>query len=347
MIAARLLQARKSRGWSLQRLAKEAGGIVTRQALNKYELGKDTPRSDVLLRLGDALGVPLGFFFRPVDRQISFSTPVCRKRADLLKSTLAAITAEGQEYVERSMELEAIMAPGPNAWPGLPIADLLVTTLDQAEDAAGALRSQWHLGLDAIGNLTEVLEEHGVKVLVWKGNDPKFDGLACWADDKVPVIVVKSGVPGDRQRSSLAHELGHLAMQLAPGVDPEKAAHRFSGAFLVPAETARRELGMKRQILGLEELLMLKREYGMSIQQWLYRAKDLSIIGQAYHLSWCRYLSARGWRVTEPGDPVPQERSDRIKRLALQALAEGLVTQSRAAGLSGVPLEELRMSVAG
>ena len=95
----------------MERLAKEAGDIVTRQALNKYELGKDTPRSDVLLRLGDALGVPLGFFFRPVDRQISLSTPVCRKRAGLSKSHLAAITAAGQEYVERWLELEASWRP--------------------------------------------------------------------------------------------------------------------------------------------------------------------------------------------------------------------------------------------
>jgi Zn-dependent peptidase ImmA (M78 family)/DNA-binding XRE family transcriptional regulator len=347
MIGARLLQARKSRGWSLDRLAKEAGGIVTRQALNKYELGKDTPRSDVLLRLGDALGVPLGFFFRPVDRQISFSTPVCRKRVGLSKSQLASITTIGQEYVERWLELESIVAPAPTAWPGLPLADVSVANVDDVENAANALRSLWRLGQDAIGNLTEVLEEHGVKVVVWDGDASRFDGLACWANDKVPVIVVKSGVPGDRQRSSLAHELGHLVMPLAPGVDPEKAAHRFSGAFLVPAETARRELGMKRQILGLEELLMLKREYGMSIQQWLYRAKDLGIITQAHYITWCRRFSAHGWRANEPGEPVLRERSDRIKRLALQALAEGLVSQSRAAELSGVPLEELRMSVAG
>ena len=331
----------------MERLAKEAGGIVTRQALNKYELGKDTPRSDVLLRLADALGVPLGFFFRPVDRQISLSTPVCRKRVGLSKSHLAAITAAGQEYVERWLELEAIVAPARNAGPGLPIAHPCIQDVADAEAAALALRAQWHLGLDAIGNLTEVLEEHGVKVVVWEGDDPKFDGLACWANESIPVILIKGSVPGDRQRSSLAHELGHLAMSIAPTVDSEKAALRFSGAFLVPAETARRELGAKRHALDLNELLMLKREYGMSVQQWLYRAKDLGIISQAHYSSWCRRFSSRGWRVCEPGVPVSQERSDRLKRLALQAVAEDLISPSRAAELAGIHLHELRLSVAG
>lgn len=42
-------------------------------------------------------------------------------------------------------------------------------------------------------------------------------------------------MPGDRQRFTLAHELGHLLFErrLAENLDVEPAANRFSGGFLV------------------------------------------------------------------------------------------------------------------
>ena len=40
---------------------------------------------------------------------------------------------------------------------------------------------------------------------------------------------------GERQR--LAHELGHLVLDVVPKGDDENAARRFAGAFLMPSET--------------------------------------------------------------------------------------------------------------
>ena len=53
--------------------------------------------------------------------------------------------------------------------------------------------------------------------------DKKFDGLSAKADGKQVVVVGKEW-PGDRQRFTLAHELGHLVLhtRLAKGVDEER-----------------------------------------------------------------------------------------------------------------------------
>ena len=94
LLGDRLQQARKARGWSLATFALAAGGIVTRQALYKYENGLDIPRSGVLLALAQAMGVTVDYFFRPSSRLVTLSEPACRKRSGLGKRNLAAIRAQ-------------------------------------------------------------------------------------------------------------------------------------------------------------------------------------------------------------------------------------------------------------
>ena len=62
MIGERIKQARQASGLSQQALAEKVG--VSAKAISKYERNLDTPSSDVLLRLGQALDVRLDYFFR-------------------------------------------------------------------------------------------------------------------------------------------------------------------------------------------------------------------------------------------------------------------------------------------
>jgi Zn-dependent peptidase ImmA (M78 family)/predicted nucleic acid-binding protein len=190
------------------------------------------------------------------------------------------------------------------------------------------------LGWDPIENLTQVLEDHGVKVGQLDAHED-FDALTLWANDTFPVIVVKHGLPGDRQRYNLAHELGHLVIRPAAGVDAEKAAHRFAGAFLAPEPMARPDLGERRVTLDLLELHLLKHKYGLSMQAWIYRAKDLGIISEASATQLFKEFRRRGWHLKEPGDAIPPEESARSTRLVLRALTEDVISEGRAAELLG------------
>jgi hypothetical protein len=110
----------------------------------------------------------------------------------------------------------------------------------ETDRAAQYLREHWNLGADPIPNLVELLEERGIKVLV-VNSEENIDGLAAQVrrsrGKPVPIIVIRSGVHGERQRFNLTRELGHMVMDLQ-GDDKfrEKAAQRFAGAFLMPAE---------------------------------------------------------------------------------------------------------------
>jgi Zn-dependent peptidase ImmA (M78 family)/DNA-binding XRE family transcriptional regulator len=345
MLGQRIKQARIGKGLSLRGLAEKTGNYVSAQVIHKYELGKAMPGSDVLIHLAKALDVKVEYFFRPESVQVELSPPAYRKRRAASSKHLQYMRAKAKEWVERYLEVESLFPDDRFRGVKIPSPDQrLIKNINDVEYLAVNLRKIWVLGIDPIENLTEVLEDHGVKVVMLEGEE-EFDGLSCWANDKIPVILLKKGLSGDRQRSSLAHELGHLIMDVSSDVDEEKAAFRFSGAFLVPEEVVYQELGRQRNSIDLNELVMLKKKYGMSMQQWIYRAKDLSIVSESRATELFRLFRAKGWHRDEPGDPIPPEEPGRFKRLILQAIAEGLISPVRAAEILGKPFIEFRKSL--
>ena len=130
----------------------------------------------------------------------------------------------------------------------------------------------------------------------------------------------------------IAHELGHLLMDCRQSSvkDEEAFAHRFAGAFLVPAEAARDELGQRRRSLALEELALLKRKYGLSMQAWIRRAYDLGIITRGQYRSLFIEFSRQGWKKQEPVSFHGEEQPIKLRQMTLRALAEGIITPERA-----------------
>ena len=137
---------------------------------------------------------------------------------------------------------------------------LAVCTTEDIERAAEKCREEWELGIDPVANVTDVLEAHSVHVLEVDA-DERFDGLSAVVhgrdqqrQPRAAAVVARRGLPRDRQRLSLLHELAHLLLKILPPLDAEKAAYRFAGAFLAPASMIRREIGEKRSFLQPGEL---------------------------------------------------------------------------------------------
>jgi Zn-dependent peptidase ImmA (M78 family)/DNA-binding XRE family transcriptional regulator len=340
MIGERIKQARKAAGLSLRALADRAG--ITAMAISKYEGGKSTPSSRVLLDLSKALGVRTEYFFRPV--KIELQEMKHRKHSRLPKKALDQIEGDVKEQLERFMELEQLLPNGPVQAFKLPEnLPAPITTLDEVEAVARELRTSWSLGIDPIPVLTDMLEERGIKVFQSQAINDRFDGMAATVDG-IPVVVVGRGWPGDRQRFTLAHELGHLVLQgrLAPDVEEEAAANRFAGAFLAPADEVRKELGEKRVWLEPRELEVLKKTYGLSMQGWMHRAKDLGILPDTHYVEMRKFFSSRGWNKTEPGEQYPPERPQLFDQLVYRALGQDLISESKAAELLRMPLTEFQ-----
>ncbi len=340
MIGERIKQARKAAGLSLRALAERAG--ITAMAISKYEGGKSTPSSRVLLELSKALGVRTEYFFRPV--KIELQEMKHRKHSRLPKKALNQIEGDVKEQLERFIELEQLLPNGPVQAFKLPEhLPARIASLEEVEAVARDLRTSWSLGVDPIPVLTDMLEERGIKVFQSQAINDRFDGMAANVDG-IPVIVVGRGWPGDRQRFTLAHELGHLVLQgrLAPDVEEEAAANRFAGAFLAPADEVRKELGEKRVWLEPRELEVLKKAYGLSMQGWMHRAKDLGILPDVHYVEMRKFFSSRGWNKTEPGEQYAPERPQLFDQLVYRALGQDLISESKAAELLRLPLTEFQ-----
>lgn len=335
MIGERIKQARKATGLSLRTLADRAG--VSAMAISKYETGKSTPSSGVLLSLAKALGVRTEYFFRPV--KVELQEVEYRKHSRLPKKALQKIEGDITEQIERFIELEQLLPNGPVQAFKLPDLSATVSNLAEIENVATELRKAWDLGVDPIPVLTDMLEERGVKVFQSDAIPGDFDGMAAKIDG-IPVIVVSGNAPGDRQRFTLAHELGHLILhgRLAEGLDDEAASNRFAGAFLAPEAEVRKELGDRRNWLEPQELAVLKKAYGLSMQAWMHRAKDLGILPDTHYVEMRKYFSKNNWNKTEPGEPYPKEHPQLFEQLVFRALAQDLISESKAAELLRLPL---------
>ncbi|MFZ2399605.1 MAG: XRE family transcriptional regulator [Smithella sp.] len=342
MLGGRIKQARIAAGLSLRGLADASGNYISAQVIQKYEHGITNPGSDVLIKLSKALGVKVEYFFRPDAVQVSLTCPVYRKRASLSKKYLESVQAQVKDKVEKYLEIEALFPADRFVRSAIrKMKQHKIYKMDDIENLTESLRAIWQLGLDSIENITEVIEDRGAMIIPLEAED-KFDGLSCWANQNIPVIVIKKGLSGDRHRSDIAHELGHLMMEVAPDINEEKAALRFSGAFLAPADAVYRDLGKHRQNLDLIELNALKRKYGISMQQWICRAKDLGIISESRCSQLFQYFSSKKWHFKEPGHNVPLEEPQRYKILVLQAVTEGILSPVRAAEFLDVPYYQFR-----
>ncbi|MGU7773998.1 helix-turn-helix domain-containing protein [Burkholderia sp. MR1-5-21] len=341
MISDRIQRARLLRGLSLEALAQRMGDI-TKQALNKFEKGEAVPNSTRLLQLARALDVKPEYFFRA--DAVELAPVEFRKLSDMPMRDQKAVIEQARDHLERYLALERCFdAAGVSIEP-LPTESLPVTNREEAELAAERIREEWRLGSDAIANFTELLEEHGIKVALLEGID-KFDG-ACVAtrDKKHVLIALNRQRPGERQRFTAAHELGHWVMALPedmPEKEKEACCHRFAGALLYPKERVKADFGRSpRHRVLLQELLLAKRGYGVSMQVALRRLKDLELVSDSLFKSLNIQIGKLGWKTAEP-EPIEPEKPLRFASLVYWGLAEGLFTESRAAEFLQQPVSAL------
>ncbi len=334
----RIRSARRLAGLSQRELARRVG--VTAMAISKYETGKMVPGSSVLLKLAEALGVDMEFFLRPGGVRVEAVS--YRKHPSLSKRDQGRAEAAAAEWIERYLEVEQLAGVGveTDAVLGDPFD---VSSDPDVEEAALRLRERWCLGKGPISSMVGLLEDHGFRVGVIELPDT-VDAMVFKIGDGSCAVVLREGIPGDRQRFSLAHDLGHLVLRFKGGVDEEAACHRFAAAFLVPAEAARRELGDRRRQISLLELHDLKQKYGMSMAAWIKRARELGIIPVRRAREILAEFRRKGWDRVEPGTPVPAERPGRMERLLTRLVEEGVIGSRRASELLGQPWEEFLRS---
>lgn len=342
MVNERIKAARKMAGLSLEELAAKMGDI-TRQALNNYEMGKRKPDSNVIIKLARAIGVKPDYFSR--EYKVLSGNFEYRKSSKLNKKQMASIEEKTKDHLERYLELEAIM--GMKSQFVNPLDKNEVKNEEGAENKARMVREKWELGNEPIKNLIETLEGKNIRVFEIVAGD-KFDGLALHFDG-IPVIVVnKNKYDAVRKRLTVAHELGHLLLKISKNIsdrDKERICYRFAAALLIPSEVMFEELGKSRTSIMLNELEHLKKEYGISIQALMRRARDLGIITSRKYQAFCMRIKKEGWQKFEGEEYEGEDKPIKEKNLLYRAISEEIISISKAASLANVAVAELEEEI--
>lgn len=350
-IGDRLRRARLMAGHSLRSLAEALGGEVSHTQLQKFEAGEVCPDSKQLARFAQVLKVRPDYFFKT--DELKLSTVEYRSQTKLGAKPKQRLEAQAYEFFERYLEIERIMDL-PAA--GLPQEDLSKVRKadlhESVERAAVALREAWGLGMNPIPNVHAMLEKHGVKVRILP-HEEGFDGFSAFAEGgglRVPVIALSERwlSVGERDlprfRFTAVHELAHLHLILPEDLgqkEKEDCCHHFAGAFLIPRKPFEEAFGVNRVKIALAELCAIKAEWGISSAAIMKRASNLGLITAGRYKTYCIVAAKNGWRTRDPGTWIGDEKSSRFEPLVLRALAQELITTSKAAGLLGVTLSEL------
>jgi Zn-dependent peptidase ImmA (M78 family)/transcriptional regulator with XRE-family HTH domain len=302
-------------------LAREARGLTQAEFANEIDLEQGSvskiengliPVSDAILdRIVTVLGFPKTYFTQPgIPERVKGHY---RKKLTLpskeLKKTFAWMTMAEQHLLRLLRPLEIPAAK-------LPKWDVL--TDGSPEDAAKYVRNFWRINKGRVLSLSKLLEDNGIIIVPLDLGET--DGFSTFIDRRIPVIFLNRNRPGDRQRLTLAHELGHLVMhfehKISEARNIEEEAYQFAAEFLIPVQdfiqTFHRVVTSQR--INIDRLAQLKLFWHVSMQALLKRAHELNLITKdQYSYQW-RVFNAKGMRTNE-GVHVPPEEPGLLKEI--------------------------------
>lgn len=284
--------ARQARGLSQTQLAALAD--ITQAAVSKVEGGLMQLSPDAVERIATALDFPVSLFFQ-TDRV--FGLPVSlnyRKKASVGQRSIEQL--EAQVNI-RLMHLRRLLA-SVDHHPELQMPDLDVDEFGgDGGKVAEIVRRLWLVPSGPIRNLVELAERAGCVVFSCDFESIGVDGLTLQSRGLPVCIFLNAAMPGDRQRFTLAHELGHAIMHKLPTSEMEKQADQFAAALLMPrAEISPQFSGG----VTLPRLASLKLIWRVSMGALLVRAKTIGAINESQSSYLWRQMSKAGYRTREP-----------------------------------------------
>lgn len=335
----RLKSARVMKGLSMEGLCSLLNNELSKMSISKYENGCMAPNSNVLIKLANALEQPIDYFFRPFS--VDISSIQFRKKSKLSAKQESMIRETVSDKIERYLNIEEIC----NASVNFKKPDMYVSTGYDAILWAKALRSMWKIGTDPITNMISLLEEHGIKVFEIQF-DSSFDGFSAYVNQKYPIIVLNRNFQSERKRLTLAHELGHIVLSFNEDFsqkDIEYLCFRFGSEFLLPDDVFVSFVGINRSSISYPELSSIQRNYGISCDALMHKAKDCEVISDSAYSSYFRRKNSNiEQRRVIDQSLYPNEESTRFERLVFRALSSSLISESKASSLLNMPLSQVR-----
>lgn len=318
-IGRNILYFRQQQGLTQQQLADVLG--INKMAISNYEKGKRQPSIETVKAICKALGISLMQF-------MAYSEGVELSAGHFQNTDL--LTAAQKESIEAQIRYAAqryydacLCANAPCDRCNLP-AEKIALPEDLAV-AAEYMRSAIGLPKSGpVGNLTHILENNGIiVVLVSPPKRGKFSGYNAISNKGFAIISINSNYDGVQQRYALACELAAMLFHDTDNADLDDIVNHF----LLPTSTLHREIGEKRKHLSLAEIRYVCEEYGIAPQVVAMRAEQERIISHSAYQQLLRQMREMQHFV------LPQEKPTRLEQMVQRALADGEISEARAAEL--------------
>lgn len=320
---------------------KEAGNLLNMSAtaISKYEKGEILPDSQKVIAFANAYGVKaielLKTYKVPEMKFTSF-----RKKKRLTGQNLELLKEIIQKDVSKYLEVIELNNIETN---NISLKKYPCNTLEDAENAAFNFRNDINISnKQPIVDLIQILENLGIVIIQIKNTDNRFkdfDGLSEIVTNIPTIILPDNMKDGARQRFTIAHELGHLILNIKDKkVDEEKLCNRFASALLMPNEAVKNEFGKSRGNISFFELTAFKKEYKVSYAAIIYRLKDLNIISE-YLYKRLSIIISKNIGKNDP-NPIQPETSYQFEKMVYKLEADKVITLNKACELLEVSTDE-------
>lgn len=283
--------ARESRGMSQSELAQLLN--ITQSRLSKIEAGLLETPPELARDLARTLRYPEGFFAMAERRYgIAISEYYHRKRQKLTARALDEIHAKLEVIrIQIGRLLRAVQITSDFDFPRFDIEDF-----DDAADVARATRAYWKIPRGPIGSVIKTIEDAGGIVMRCDFDTRLLDAVSRPLPNMPPLFFSNQSMPADRERWTLAHEIGHMVMHGAAHPEMEEQANTFASEFLMPAAEIRPSL----HDVTLPRLAALKRVWRVSMAALLRCAFDLGTINERRYRFLNMQLAKAGYKLREP-----------------------------------------------
>jgi len=286
--------ARRSAGLSQSALHRKTK--ISQSFLSKIERGETVPSATNIQKLAEALDFPVNFFFQDIalpGGPVSFEAHF-RKKASVKDTAVDRLKAQMQVYLLALGKM--LTTSGSNTTFSLPEFSPENVTPEQA---ARNIRAHWNCESGPLPDLATLIEENGGIIIPFQPlADIGAEGVTIFGDRGEVYIFINPTSYADRQRFTLAHELGHALLHRIPTLEMEKQADRFASELLMPEEDI--HALFENKAIGLDVLAQHKPVWRVSIQSLLYRVKALGIISPSHSTMLWQQISAMRWRLREP-----------------------------------------------
>lgn len=265
-----VILARESRGLSQLQLADAIGMSATN--LSKIERADISIATETVEKIAIATQYPLPFFYRAGD--IVPENLNYRKREVVAQKLITPVHAMANVYRMQVQIITALLQVQAPALPKLP-----VTNNQSPAQAANKLRQLWQIPEGPLANLTTIMENKGIVTCNFNFGTVRIDSRSMLTTNRQPIIFTNNTLGGDRQRFSLAYELGQLIMHtfvnLSTDADITHEANLFAAALLMPEKEIRKDFDKG---ITIPILAQLKTKWKVSMIALLYRADDLGYL---------------------------------------------------------------------